>query len=166
MSEFLKSATTGVSADKSQGEIIATLGRYGASGFGFRRRGEVVEVTFHLPRKGADDLSVRIPVNVTTVRASLDALWSGDQRPHSKRPVDMAVQAERVAWRALLTWIDASLLAVKLGAQSMEEAFFAHLVVTTEDGLEGRLVDYVKSLGGASGGVLPSVNRLRLGSGS
>lgn len=165
MTDFVKSATTTVSASASQAEIIAVLARYGASGFGFRRRGDVVEATFHLPRPGADDQSVRIPVSVTTVSEKLLAFHRTPAGQRMKRRAPDTEQAERTAWRALLIWIEASLLAVKLGAQSMEEAFFAHLVVTTDDGQEGRLVDYVATLGKAAGGTLPSARRLLLKSG-
>jgi hypothetical protein len=156
-SEFVKSAITKVPAATTQSAIIEVLARYGASGFGFRRRGDVIEATFHLPRAGAGDQTVRIPVNVASVYAILQKRGRGV----GEKTPDMA-QAERTAWRALLLWIEASLLAVKLGAQSMEEAFFAHLLVTTEDGQEGRMVDYVATLGVAAGGVLPSARRLAL----
>jgi|SRR6185437_2877888 len=163
-SNFVRSATTDVPADKSQAEIIGVLARYGASGFGFRRRGDVIEVTFHLPRPTGDDQSVRIPVNVATVRAKLNEFWESPKRPHTRKP-DLNAQAERVAWRALLTWIEASLLAVALGAQSMEEAFFAHVLVTDESGQEGRIIEYVGTLAAGANGVLPSPRRLLLGSG-
>lgn len=154
MSEFVKAATTKVAASASQSEIITVLARYGASGFGFRTRGAVVEATFHLPRPTGDDVTVRVPVDVSVVLEKLLAYHHSPSRTaHTKTPD--REQAERVAWRALLVWIEASLLAVQLGAQSMEEAFFAHLVVATSEG-ERRLVEYVGELSVASGGRLPA----------
>jgi hypothetical protein len=164
MSDFIKAATSPVPSDRSQAEIITVLTRYGASGFGFRRRADVVEVTFHLPRTGGDEQSVRIPVNIKTVHDKLLVWHKSPARTSHTRTPDRD-QAERTAWRALLTWIEASLLAVQLGAQSLEEAFFANLLVTTDDGHEGRLVDYVATLGTAAGGTLPSPRRLLLNSG-
>ncbi len=38
-------------------------------------------------------------------------------------------RAERVAWRNLVLWIDAALSATAAGLQTIEEAFFAHLLV-------------------------------------
>lgn len=167
MSDFVKSATTSTPVAKSQGDIIAMLGRYGATGFGFRRSADVIEVTFHMPRaKGGGEHSVAIPVNVRTVRAKLDAPEIQRERKRQKQATFTSEdQAERVAWRVLHLWIDAALSAVSLGAQTIEEAFFAHLVVTTDDGVQGRLVDYLATLGAASGGTLPSARRLLLKSG-
>lgn len=163
MNEFLKAATTSVSVDKTQADIIATLNRYGASGFGFRRRGATVEATFHLPSKSGGDRTVSIPVNVETVREKLTAFQAARIRKGAHVGKTVAVeQAERVAWRALLLWIEASLLAVALGAQSMEEAFFAHMIVETEDGQRGRVVDYFGMLTYSDTGKLPNPNRLLL----
>lgn len=157
MTDFVRAADTDVKAERSQAAIIAMLGRYGASGFGFRRRGDIAEVTFHLPRKDRDDQTVRIPVDVRAVLTKI--IRMRDTKRARRKTPDMD-QAERVSWRALLFWIEASMMAVQLGAQSMEEAFFAHLVVTTDDGQEGRLVEYVATLGLATGGLLPSSRRL------
>jgi hypothetical protein len=167
MSDFVKSATTSTPVAKSQGDIIGMLGRYGASGFGFRRTGDVIEVTFHMPSEGQRDHSVCIPVDVRTVRAKLDGPELQAARK-SRRQATFTTddQAERVAWRVMHLWIDAALSAVSLGAQTIQEAFFAHLVVTTEDGTQGRLVDYIATLGLANGSALPSANRLALSSGS
>jgi hypothetical protein len=38
-------------------------------------------------------------------------------------------QAERVAWRNLVLWVDAALSAAVAGMQTITEAFFAHAVV-------------------------------------
>jgi len=169
MSDFVKASTTTVSVEKSQGDVIATLRRYGASGFGFRTVGQTVEVTFHLPAEGAPDRTVMIPVNVDTVHAKLQAM--NNRRVERGRHVRRAVsreQAERVAWRVVLDWIEAALLAVSMGVQTVEEAFFAHSVVTTRDGQTGRLIDYVHSIADASpDGRLPAPGRplLQLASG-
>jgi hypothetical protein len=166
MSDFVKSATTTTPIAKSQADIIAMLGRYGATGFGFRRVGPIVSVTFHLPRAGGgEDYTVEIPVNVASVAKKLgDTSRIITKQSRANRPASAEEHAERVAWRVLHLWIDAALSAVQLGAQTIEEAFFAHLLVATDDGRTGRLVDYVKSIGAGSGGVLPSATRL-LGSG-
>jgi hypothetical protein len=67
----------------------------------------------------------------------------------------------------MLDWIDAALSAVSIGAQTIEEAFFAHTVIETADGQSGRLIEYVKTLRDLNGGGrLPSTGTLRaIGSG-
>lgn len=168
MADFVKSATTTTPVAKTQSDIMAMLARYGASGFGFRQVGAVVSVTFHLPQSGAADRTVEIPINLATVEARL-----GDtsrrivtKQEKSRRPTGNETHAQRVAWRVLYTWIDAALAAVTLGAQTIEEAFFAHLVVTTDDGSTGRMVDYISTLSAAYGGTLPTSHRLLLPSSS
>ncbi len=163
-SEFVKSATTATSVAKSQADIITMLTRYGATGFGFRRVGSVILVTFHLPRMGGGEHTVEIPVDVAVVSQRLGnkAKAALTKRPKSKRPSGDETQADRVAWRVLHLWIDAALSAVSLGAQSIEEAFFAHLVVHTEDGKRARMVEYIGSIGAASGMRLPAPHRLLL----
>lgn len=166
MNNFVKAATTVVSVEKSQADIIAVLNRYGASGFGFRRVFEVVEVTFHMPTtEGQPDRTVMIPVSLDVLHRKLQA--HNDRRVarggHMRRVVPRE-QAERVAWRVLLDWIDAALLAVAMGAQTLEEAFFAHSVVTTQDGQTGRMIDYVHAIETAAGaepgsGLLPTPGR-------
>lgn len=146
---YIKAYSTKTTADKSQADIIAILRRYGASGFGFRTVGAAVEVTFHMLNEAKQERTVVIPLNVDTVHAKLKAM----KKAHVRSNVSVTRgQAERVAWRVLLDWIDAALLAVSVGAQTIEEAFFAHSVIVTSDGQTGRLVDYVHTLEQASGG--------------
>lgn len=169
-SDFVKSAATKVSVEESQGHIISVLHRYGASGFGFRRVGDVVTVTFHIPGAGGEERTVAIPIDVAKVRAKLNPKLDAIARNQKARGTGGDPgRAERVAWRILLDWIDASLSAVSIGAQTIEEAFYAHTVIETVDGQRGRLIDYVETIKGAGGdasGRLPNPGRtLQLGAG-
>lgn len=164
MNDFVKAATTSTPPEKSQGDIMGMLHRYGASGFGFRHRGtDIVEVTFHLPKPNgeAGDNTVAIPINIANVEKRL-AATKKSRRAHAT--ATGRVQAERVAWRILFLWVDAALAAVSIGAQSIEEAFFAHLIVQNTDGQEGRVIDYIHTLQSGAAGQLPAP-RLLLGSG-
>lgn len=160
--EFVKSATTSVSPADSQAEIIAILGRYGATGFGFRKRPGMVSVTFHMPRAKGDireDHEVEIPIRFAAVEQKLNAPALQEIRAGYKKGKQVpAEQVERVAWRVLKLWIDASLSAVSLGATTLEDAFFAHLIVTDTKGQRGRLADYVNMLEQvAPGGKFPAL---------
>ena len=48
-------------------------------------------------------------------------------------------QAERVAWRNLVLWVDAACAAAAVGLRPMSETFFADLVVTGDDGKPQRM---------------------------
>lgn len=147
MADFVKSASTKVSVEDTQGQIIGMLHRYGASGFGFRRHGDVITVTFHIPMgSGMNDRTVAIPIDVAKVRAKLNPKLDALERHRKQRRVIDPARAERVAWRIVLDWIDASLSAVSIGAQTIEEAFYAHTVIETVDGQRGRLIDYVGTI--------------------
>jgi hypothetical protein len=165
LGDYVQFYTTKVPAEQSQGDIIATLHRYGASGFGFRTRGPVVEVTFHIPdpTAAAGDRTVVIPINVDTVHERLHPKLKAVAAGRKEKTPDRG-QSERVAWRVLLSWINAALSAVAIGAQTLEEAFHAHMIVETTDGQRGRMIDYVHVLAdeakasiGAEGGRLPAL---------
>jgi hypothetical protein len=168
VTDFVKSATTSTPVAKSQADIIGMLRRYGATGFGFHQKTNTIEVLFHMPTESGDDRRVCIPVSLGIVREKLDGPTLQAERRRQKQAAAISDdQVERVAWRVLYLWIDAALSAVSLGAQTIEEAFFAHLIVTTEDGKDGRLVEYMANLSAAAGGsLLPMPRRLALGAGS
>jgi hypothetical protein len=102
---------------------------------------------------------VKLPVSVHAV---YDALYGRPMRsevdPETKRwrqvhnlkgyEAKKLEQAERVALRNLVLWIDAALSAASVGLQTITEAFFAHAVVT-EGGL--RMLDVVEQLQGQLG---------------
>lgn len=166
--DYVQFYTTRVEPAQSQGDIIGVLHRYGASGFGFRRRGDVIEVTFHLTTDGDRERSVCIPVSVDRVFAKLRGAMAekAKREKQAQREDLLRAQAERVAWRVLLQWINASLSAVAIGAQTVEEAFYAHTIVESTDGQTGRLIDYVHSLEDTTAesqhtgrGILPALGR-------
>lgn len=173
MADFVKSASTRVTVEETQGHIISVLHRYGASGFGFRRVGDVVSVTFHIPEgKEGRERTVEIPIDIAKVRVKLNPKLAELNRAR-KQTTQVGGQAERVAWRIVLDWIDAALSAVSIGAQTLEEAFYAHTVIETMDGQRGRLVDYVNTIAAfdpnaagklpSPGGKLDDTRRLNAG---
>lgn len=158
MADFVKSAATRVTVEETQGHIIAVLHRYGASGFGFRRLGDVITVTFHIPGADGRDRTIAIPLDVAKVRAKLNPKLEAIERRQKRAKIVDPGRAERVAWRIVLDWIDAALSAVSIGAQTIDEAFYAHTVIETVDGQRGRLIDYVGTIADAvgAGGKLPN----------
>ncbi len=95
------------------------------------------------PSGGAEEMLVQLPIDLRRVYGrlygpsrSLEPLESESQRLE---------HAERAAWHHLLQWIEGAVAAASAGVQTIAEAFFAHRVVTLEDGGRKRLVDYLES---------------------
>lgn len=143
---FVKSADTSTSPAKSRMELDKMLRRYGASAISVSEdiaRRQIV-VSFVVPNslaKNAPSIPVKLPVSVATV---YDALYGrpmryvrydAEQRKnisvHNPAGYDRKKleQAERVAWRNLLLWVDAALSAAVAGLQTVSEALFAHAIV-------------------------------------
>jgi hypothetical protein len=149
---FVKSATTTTSVDQSQAAIIAMLRRYGASGFGFRTDGDTVRVTFFMPRQGGGEPhEVEIPIDIVRVRARL-----ADAVKRQKKRAPAGDNAERVAWRVLYLWIDAALAAVSIGAQSLDDAFLAHMVIPNRHGTLKRVADHMAPMLASGADVMPT----------
>jgi hypothetical protein len=164
---FVKSQDTSVSVANSRGEIEKILRRYGASGisvqqtFDERNQPELVTVSFIVPDKvgSTRKVPVSLPINVKRV---YDGLYGQPNKstydettkryirrfnPAGYDPRSLP-QAERVAWRNLVLWIDAALSAAAVGLQTITEAFYAHTVVQLEGGGQARLADYIERMQG------------------
>ncbi len=140
---FVKSADTSTSALNSKSQLDKLLRRYGASALAMYEdiAARQIIVTFVVPDSVAEDaarVAVKLPISVYTI---YDALYG---RPRGYRklgdgtfgytttPSDYTTkrlgQAERVAWRNLVLWVDAALSAATAGLQPITEAFCAHAV--------------------------------------
>lgn len=167
---FVKSADTSTSVVNSKGEIEKILRRYGADGLAVAQdytRGTVL-VSFIVPNttaRGAPLVPVKLPVDVLRVFNALYPSknpWTLDQA-RAKQNQRAWAQAERVAWRNLVLWIDAALSASSAGLQTITEAFFAHTAV----GDSGqRMIEVVEDMATNSGA--DGLNGIRglLGSGA
>ena len=142
---FVKSADTSSAAVNSRAAVDKMLRRYGASAISMSENveeGEIV-VSFVIPdtaNKGAQKVPVRLPVSIRSVyhvlyekptRYKWDAELKKGEHVYDPKGYDAKkwAQAERVAWRNLVLWIDAALSAASIGLQTITEAFFAHAVV-------------------------------------
>lgn len=161
---FVKSADTSSSAINSRAAVDKMLRRYGASAISMSENvteGEVV-VSFIVPdsaTKGAAKVPVRLPISIRAVYHALyekptrykwDAEMKKGEHVYDPRGYDGKkwAQAERVALRNLVLWIDAALSAASIGLQTITEAFFAHAVVG-ESG--ARMIEVVEAFQGQLG---------------
>lgn len=154
---FVKSATTSTSVANSRRELERLLDRYGCLRLSVQtdyeaRKVIVAFVVRDRTQKDAPSIPVRLEV---AVREVYDRLFG---RPSQRRWVvatqtyesfttpsmyndQKLAQAERVAWRNLILWVDAALSAAACGLQSLDEAFLAHTLVRDADGTTKRLID-------------------------
>jgi hypothetical protein len=157
---FVKSADTSAQVSSSKAELEKMLRRYGAAGFSVAHNypEHQVMVSLILPDRPGKD-TPRVPVKLPiSIRAVYDALygrpmkseripdataypWSRSVHNPAGYETKKLEQAERVAWRNLVLWIDAALSAAAIGLQTITEAFFAHAVA----GPDGeRMIDLVE----------------------
>lgn len=160
---FVKSADTSTSVANSRGQLDKMLRRYGASAISMAEDLEArrIVVAFVVPdsmHKDAAKVPVKLPVSVASVYHALygqptrwgqraDGTQGQVPNPagYDRRKLE---QAERVAWRNLVLWVDAALSAASVGLQTVTEAFFAHAVV----GADGaRMMEVVEACQGQLG---------------
>ena len=170
---FVKSADTSSQVSSSKAEIERMLRRYGATGFAVQQQFDdsqlpvAASVQFVVPDKAGD--KARVPVSLPIeIRRVYDALYGrpmisayreefksptnprGYKMVHNPKGYDTKklAQAERVAWRNLVLWIDAALSAASIGFQTITEAFFAHVVVKLDNGNTARMSEVVEAMQG------------------
>ena len=129
-------------------ELEKLLRRYGATAFSVSSDYDAgtITVAFRIPDTPGQpaNIPVRLAANVQQVAEALyGPLRKGQSWSNSGRE-----QAERVAWRHLVLWVDAALCAAGAGLQSISEAFFAHVVVKAEDGTHRRVIEHLGFLAG------------------
>lgn len=147
---FVKSADTSVPASRSQAELERVLRRYGASSFSVANhwdRGEA-SVAFRIPESPGS--ATMIPVELRVRFGTVAELLRKNAGPRSRKKLpDYLPQAERVAWRHLVLWVDATLTAVTTGLQTVSEAFLAQTLIDGGNGKTGRVYDLFVEGGGA-----------------
>lgn len=145
---FVKSADTKTPASQSQVALERILRRYGAGSFGSTADYErhLIRVTFRIPDSpGGPLIPVRLEISIESVARALGMFNRGSPTAYGWE------QAERVAWRHLVLWVDAACCAVHAGMQTMAEAFFAHVLTRANDGHVARMIEHLEL--GTEGGV-------------
>ncbi len=145
------------------------LRRYGASAIAMSEdvAKKQIVVTFIIPdsaKKGAHNVPIKLPLSIYQVYDALYGRpfgWTYKNNPAGEKVTraqdynaKKLEQAERVAWRNLVLWLDAALSAATIGLQTITEAFFAHTIV----GAGGeRMIEVVEEAQAALG---PGVQKL------
>ena len=145
---FVKSWDTKVPAERSSAELASLLQRYGARGFTVSVNYEqgTILVGFTMPRswqvKTDESVDVRLMVSFAEVERRLSGIAAFANRRYSRGSAWQRAQAERVAWRQMILFVESGLNAAAIGIQSIEEAFFAHTVL---EGTNARVIDLVQA---------------------
>lgn len=151
---FVKSADTSTSVSQSQRDIEKILRRYGAVDFNLGSNWETrtARIGFRVPDIPGSKLMVPIRLE-TSMAAVAGALgftvnsWGGEKKPDQWQ----WEQAERVAWRHLVLWVDAACSAASAGLQTMSEAFLAHTLVKAPDGEVKKVSQMLNDAAGEGG---------------
>ena len=117
-------ASTSVSSEKSRAEIEATLGRYGASHFGYMTSPTGAQVAFQYA-----DRQVRFVLELPSRQAREFTMTPTGRERSATAAAEAYEQAVRQRWRALTLVVKAKLEAVEAGIATFEQEFFAHTVL-------------------------------------
>lgn len=123
-------AGTKVSSSQTLEEVKKTLRKYGATGFGQVEEEDYVALLFIIAGKTPDERRVRFTMPVPSV-GEFREYKSGFRA--MKRGAAEAVEAHKKEldrkWRALAAGIKAKLVLVDEGIETIEEAFYANIVL-------------------------------------
>lgn len=149
---WVRSWDTDVPAARSSSQLDELLRRYGAHGYTVSTNytNGTVMIGFTLPKtfqvKTEETSEIRVGVSFSETLRRLEKMAEFNQKiskqPRDKQSVYALAQAERVAWRQMILWVEAALNVVSAGVQTLEEAFFAHQIVRI-GGQEYRAIDFV-----------------------
>lgn len=150
---FVKSADTSTSTGSSQRDLEKILRRYGAIDFNMGSNWEqrLARVSFRVPDTPGSAVLVPVRLEVS-IKAVAEALGYRNPTRYGWE------QAERVAWRHLVLWVDAACAATAAGMQTMSEAFLAHMLVRSPDGEVKKVSVMLNEVAGEGGyrALLPS----------
>lgn len=146
--QWVRSWDTSTPVGRSSSEMETLLRRYGAHGYTVSNdyTGGTLVIGFTLPAtwqvKTDQTVEVRLAVSYSETRRRLARMPQFQSKARGKGESWAMEQAERVAWRHVLLWAEASLAAAAAGVQTIEESFFAHTVLPNSG---VRVIDAVSS---------------------
>ena len=132
MSTFLKSQDTKATTVNSKAALEKIVRRSGCQSFGTTSDYELGRITvfFRVPEHLDGDapmIPVRLEVDIDHVFRRLQDSGIANSRKTRE-------QAERVAWRHLVLWVDAACTAAAVGLRPISETFMADILTNTDQG--------------------------------
>lgn len=106
--------TTTISAGQSAAEILGVIAKLGAqrSSITYDDAQHPTSLTFTLKLDGGPEVDYRLPAKVDGVHKILTDAWDKGQISGSEAT---RVQARKVAWRILKTWVEGQVAAIQAG---------------------------------------------------
>ena len=125
--------TTKKEPEETGAEIEALLRQYGLRHFNkeYDGSGEIIGCYFVLSMRGKD-IPIKLPINWLP-------LWRLAEHGETRYIRDQA-QAQRVAWRQVLRWIEAQLAIVDIGMVDIAEVFLPYMLINKKTTLYQHLV--------------------------
>lgn len=117
--------TTEIAAEKSAAEVSSLLVQAGATSVSVRYDGGKIVGMMWTMRVGPGELPFTMPARVEPVYKLLLSRRTGYQDDEAKARV--RAQAERVAWRQLLRWVQAQLAMIEVGMAQRGEVFMPYI---------------------------------------
>lgn len=132
-------ATTKIAAEKTAQEINLLLARSGATAVltDYGKEGKIKGLAFRLNIDGKE-VPFSLPSRIEPVFIYLQKQRSPAYR--TKKAKEDLAQAERVAWRQLLRWVQAQLALIDTGMVKAEEVFFPYIQVAANQTLFEHMV--------------------------
>jgi hypothetical protein len=117
--------TTEIAAERTAAEVSAVLVQAGASSVSIRYdNGKIIGMSWTM-RVGANELPFAMPARVEPVYELLKSRRTGYLHNQAKERIRL--QAERVAWRQLLRWVQAQLAMIEVGMVKRAEVFMPYM---------------------------------------
>lgn len=125
--------TTKIPAERTAGEITKLLIDAGATDM-YQKYTEkkIVGFSFQLSIDGKPtpfNLPIRLDPVFKAICKSYSPGWINHYRYGDKRKADLMLQAERVAWRQILRWLQAQIALIDTGMVKIQEVFLPYYEV-------------------------------------
>jgi hypothetical protein len=124
--------TTEIPAERTAAEVSSCLVQAGATSVSTNWDGGKIVGLAWTMRVGPGDIQFKMPARVQPVYQLLLKRRS-DRFPNDETKARILEQAERVAWRQLLRWVQAQLAMIEVGMAKNAEVFMSY--IQREDGL-------------------------------
>jgi len=125
MTDRLYMETTQISAERTAAEITALLARAGAKQVaGDYDKGQITGLHWIMQVPGSGDMVFDMPARVLPVDKILRTRRRGSLSLADAERI--RAQAERVAWRLLLRWVQAQVAMIQTGMVEAGEVFFPY----------------------------------------
>lgn len=121
--------TTKISPEQTVAQIQRILGKYGVSAIQTEYEGGKVKTVFFKIKIGDYHIPFRLPCRSEVIYRVLIGRM---KKIREKRIDEYREQAERIAWRQILRWVEAQMALVETGMVKIQEVFMPYIQTNAE----------------------------------